>query len=93
MAKINQINPDFVLFPFGRCFSDDIKDAQKEWDEIEEIEYIKQAQLTGATVIMSNYIGTAEINDTSFGGAFVVSAKGEMLASLPLLQEGILYYD
>lgn len=93
ISMLNKIQPNFILFPFARCFSSKIKDVQKEWDDIEKYEYISQARRTGATVAMSNYIGTTDINDTSFGGAFVVNAKGDMLASLPLLQEGLLYYE
>ena len=93
MTMLKKVRPDFVLFPFARCFNSNIKDLQKEWDETEEIEYINRAKLSGGLVAMTNYIGTDEINDTSFGGAFVVSPKGEMLASLPLLQEGLLYFE
>lgn len=93
ISMLDPICPDLVLFPFARCFPSKIKDVQKEWDETEKYEYINQAKRTGATVAMTNYIGSAEIEDTSFGGAFVVNVKGEMLASLPLLQEGILYCD
>ena len=93
IAMLKKVRPNFVLFPFARCFNTNIENVQKEWDETEEAEYINRAKLTGGLVAMTNYIGTEEINDTSFGGAFVVSSSGELLASLHLLQEGLLYYD
>jgi N-carbamoylputrescine amidase len=93
ISMLDPIHPDFVLFPFARCFHSQTKDIQKEWDEIEKYEYISQAKRTEATVAMTNYIGTADINDTSFGGAFVVDKNGDMLACLPLCEEGILYYE
>lgn len=93
ISMLDPVRPDFILFPFARCFPSRIKDIQKEWNDVEKNEYVNQVRRTAATVVMSNYIGTAEIEDTSFGGAFIVNAKGDILASLPLLQEGLLYYD
>jgi len=93
LSMLGSIRPDFVLFPFARCFSSKVNDIQEEWDEVEKYEYINQAGRTGATVAMVNYIGTAYINDTSFGGAFIIGKNSDMLASLPLLHEGILYYE
>ncbi|MCL2378584.1 MAG: carbon-nitrogen hydrolase family protein [Defluviitaleaceae bacterium] len=93
LSLLDPIQPEFVLFPFARCFPSSVKDIQKEWDEVEVHEYIKQAQRTCATVAMTNYIGTADINDTSFGGALIVDKDGSVLTSLPLFHEGILYYE
>ena len=93
LSMLEPIQPEFVLFPFARCFPSSIKNIQKEWDESEKYEYINQAQRTGATVAMTNYIGTADINDTSFGGAFIVDKDGNTLASLSLFHEDILYYE
>jgi len=93
LSLLDPIQPEFVLFPFARCFPSRVKDIQKEWDDVEVHEYVKQAQRTGATVAMTNYIGTTDINDTSFGGAFIIDKDGNLLVSLPLFQEGILYYE
>jgi N-carbamoylputrescine amidase len=93
LSMLNKGRPDFILFPFARCFPSAVADAQKEWDETEKFEYMKQARLTGAAVAMANYIGTPEINDASFGGAFVIDKKGGLAASLPLLQEGMLFCE
>ena len=93
ISMLGQICPDLILFPFARCFFSEVKDAQKEWDETEKYEYINQVKRTGAVVAMSNYIGTTGANGNYFGGAFIINANGEMLASLPLFQEGILYYE
>ena len=92
LLKLNNLEPDFVLFPFARCFPLKVKDMQKQWDNIEKYDYYNQSKKTNATVIGSNYIGTPDINDNSFGGAFIINRQGDELVSLPLLKEGILYY-
>ena len=48
----------------------------------------------GAPALMTNYIGDQDIEECpSFGGAFAVSADGEVAASLPLGVEGALLVD
>ena len=93
ISMLAPIRHDFVLFPFARCFPSHVKNIHQEWESVEKQEYINQARQTNATVAMANYIGTTDINDTSFGGALVVGKNGELLASMPVLQEGILYCE
>ena len=42
---------------------------------------------------MVNYVGADLPEDKSFGGAFFVSARGEVLGSLALGEEGCLMID
>jgi len=91
VAMLAENKPDLLLFPFARCFTKDITDAQKEWDEHDLPLYLSQVNRIGALTFMSNYMDKPSVHNY-FGGAFVVSAAGEMLAALPLHQEGLLFY-
>ena len=79
-----------MLFPFARCFSDGTAD-QTRWDEEELPEYTQRIRMTGTPAFMANYLSDGVLPDgNSFGGAFVVSADGKVLASHPLGEAGIL---
>jgi len=55
---------------------------------------VRRAGMTGATTLMVNYLGDVGLEAPSyFGGAMVVSQKGEVMNSLPVGQEGILVAD
>lgn len=93
VSRAKSLHPDYLLFPFARCFSDGTCD-QRRWDGKEIPEYIKRLGLVGAPALMTNYITDESLpGDSSFGGAFAVSAQGEVIASLPLGVEGILMVD
>ena len=93
VARFRAFGPDLLLFPFARCFPDGSAD-QARWDAEEMPEYARQVASVGAPTLMTNYVGDPDIEECpSFGGAFAVSARGEVVASLPLGVEGILLVD
>mgnify|MGYP001394989757 FL=1 len=93
VVRFRALRPDLLLFPFARCFPDGSAD-QARWDAEEMPEYARQVASVGAPALMTNYIGDPDIEECpSFGGAFAVSAGGEVVASLPLGVEGILLVD
>lgn len=84
VARFRALRPDLLLFPFARCFLDGSAD-QARWDAEEMPEYARQVVSAGAPALMTNYIGDPDIEECpSFGGAFAVSADGEVVASLPI---------
>ncbi len=90
VPRFRALRPDSLLFPFARCFSDGLAD-QARWDTEEMPEYVRQVVSVGVPALMTNYIGAPDIEEClSFGGAFAVSADGEVVASLPLGVEGAL---
>ena len=90
VPRFRALRPDLLLFPFARCFSDGSAD-QARWDTEEMPEYVRQVVSVGVPALMTNYIGAPDIEEClSFGGAFAVSADGEVVASLPLGVEGAL---
>jgi predicted amidohydrolase len=83
----------YVLFPFARCFDDKAID-QRRWDDIDIHEYLRQVEKIGITTLMANYVaGDGLDDDGSFGGAFVVDQKGNLINSLPLGKPDILIVE
>lgn len=91
-AQVRAMQVDYVLCPMARNFDDDSYD-QERWDKEEKDVYAKRAAMTGATVLMVNELGGDDESGNSFGGAWVVSREGTILAGLPLGKEGILVVD
>ena len=84
---------DIMLYPFARCFSDGSMD-QNRWDTEELPEYITRVQLTRTPTLMVNYLADSSLGDgNSFGGAYAISASGEIIGSYPLGKPGILLVD
>ena len=91
IGQIHELQPDWILFPFARCFEDGSYN-QKKWDE-EKHEYIERVKLAGKTTLMVNYLADRELDGGSFGGAMVVSPTGEIIAEMPVGKEGELYAE
>ncbi|MGE5579574.1 MAG: carbon-nitrogen hydrolase family protein [Bacillota bacterium] len=91
-ARVRAMQVDYVLCPVARNFDDDSYD-QERWDKEERAVYARRAAMTGATVLMVNQLGGDHESGDSFGGAWVVSREGAILAELPLGKEGILVVD
>jgi len=89
VARCREHRPDYILYPFARCFPDGAWD-QERWDREERAEYVRRAASTGATVLMVNYLAAPELEGGAFGGAMIVSPAGELIAELPLGREGLL---
>jgi hypothetical protein len=93
MSRFLELDADWLLFPFARCFSDGAVD-QNRWDTQELPEYVQRVKMAQTPALMVNYLADNRLHDdNSFGGAFLVSAKGEVLASHPLGKEGMLIVE
>jgi len=91
ITQVQQLQPDWLLFPFARCFPEGTYDQQK-WDE-EKVKYIERVRLAGITTFMVNYLAEKELDGGSFGGAMVVSSTGEVIAEMPIGKEGLMYVE
>jgi N-carbamoylputrescine amidase len=90
VTRVRRLRPDFVLCPLARNFEDGSYD-QRRWEEEEEPAYAARAALAGATTLVTNYLGERSWDpDGTFGGALVISARGEVLARMPLGRAGLL---
>jgi N-carbamoylputrescine amidase len=93
VQRMQDLAPDWLLFPFARAF-DDGSHEQARWDEQERPEYVQRIKLVGVTTLMVNYLASQDLPDGgSFGGAMVVSGGGTVLERFPLGQPGILVFD
>ena len=83
-SRFRALRPDWLLLPFARCFPDGTAD-QVRWDTEELPQYAQRVKLAQTPALMVNYIGDSSLpDDNSFGGAFFISAEGEVRARLPL---------
>jgi hypothetical protein len=57
--------------------------------------YAERVRLAGAPALMVNYLADEASlpDDQSFGGAFVVSAEGRLIAQKALGEAGLLFVD
>lgn len=89
LERVRQNHPDWLLFPFARNFPDYTID-QVRWDQQEMPEYVHRVGMVGVATLMANYLAVPELEDGSYGGAWVVKATGEIQDSLPLGEVGML---
>ena len=93
VGRFRTLRTHWLLFPFARCFGDGSID-QRRWDAEALPEYQERVRAAGTPALMVNYLGGPSlVGDNSFGGAFAISARGEVVAALPLGMEGILAVD
>ncbi|OGG43928.1 MAG: hypothetical protein A3F84_18900 [Candidatus Handelsmanbacteria bacterium RIFCSPLOWO2_12_FULL_64_10] len=93
VSRFVDLRADWLLFPFARCFSDGTAD-QVRWDTEELPEYVERIRMVRTPALMVNYLADSSLqDDNSFGGAFLVSAQGEVVARYPLGVEGTLMVD
>jgi len=78
VKKINEMKPDYLLYPFARCFNDN-NISQTRFDAEEYPNYKEQIIKAGVKTLMVNYI-----DDEYFGGAFILSASCSILVA-PIL--------
>jgi len=90
--RFRALEPDWLLYPLARCFSDGAVDQQR-WKEEELPDYIERVQRSGATALMVNYLAGRDLMGGACGGAWVVRPNGQVVASLPLGEEGMLLVD
>ncbi|MBM3238649.1 carbon-nitrogen hydrolase family protein [Candidatus Poribacteria bacterium] len=89
IQRVRDLRPDWLLFPFARCFDEDCQ-CEQRWNREEKTEYAKRVKLVGVTTLMTNYLSEV---DGCFGGAMVVSGDGTVVDSFPLGKVGILMVD
>ena len=93
VSRFRALRPDWLLLPFARCFPDGTAD-QVRWDTEELPQYAQRVKLARTPALMVNYIGDSSLSDDdSFGGAFFISAEGEVRARLPLGVEDSLIVE
>ncbi len=93
IQQVKTASLDLLLLPFARCFDDGSWD-QTRWDAEELPTYAERVACIRVPTLMVNYLALLELPDGgSFGGAFHVSASGDILGSLPLGRSGILLVD
>jgi len=92
VTRLRNVNPDWLLFPFARCFFND-EDVQTQWDKKEKEQYVAQVKLAGTTILMTGYLADRDIGGGAFGGAMVVRLDGFVIDSHPLDKSGILYIE
>jgi N-carbamoylputrescine amidase len=93
VERARRAEPDYVLFPFARSFSDGTCD-QGRWEREEAPAYARRAALLGCTTLMVNCLeDRVEPRYPAFGGALVVGADGRVLARWPLGQAGTLHVE
>jgi len=87
VAGLRAKRPDLVLFPFARNFEDGRWDVER-WEREEKWVYAERARAVGSYVAMVNYLSEL---DGAFGGAMIVSPKGDILYELVPGASGILF--
>ena len=93
VSRFESLGADWMLLPYARCFSDGAAD-QARWDTEELPQYTQRIRMAQTPAFMVNYLGDRSLqDDKSFGGAFVVSADGEVIARHPLGEEGMLIVE
>ncbi len=92
VLRARDLRPDWLLFPFARCFADGSVD-QGRWDEEEQPAYVERVRMVGATALMANYLAAPDLLGGAFGGAMAVTGDGTVIDRLPLGQEGMLLVD
>ncbi|MBU1355832.1 MAG: carbon-nitrogen hydrolase family protein [Candidatus Edwardsbacteria bacterium] len=91
-SRLSAVNPQILFLPMSRSFANGSAD-QERWNTEELPEYSKRVAAIKVPTLMVNYIGCREQGDTSFGGAVVFSADGQIKDQLPLGKPGMIYFD
>ncbi|HQE93077.1 MAG TPA: carbon-nitrogen hydrolase family protein [Anaerolineae bacterium] len=90
VQQVRMLELDWLLFPFARGFDDGTWD-QARWEHYELHKYAARVRVTGVTMLLVNYLCGDDLRDDgTFGGAWVISGIGEVLAQQPLGQDGLL---
>jgi N-carbamoylputrescine amidase len=90
VARLRDLNPKWLLYPFARGFDDYTWD-QRRWDSTVRAEYTSCVKRAGVTTLMANSL--ADENEEmggDFGGAMAVKGDGTVIAEYPLGKPGIL---
>lgn len=85
--KVKGVNVDYLIFPFARSFYDGTY-SQAKWENEELEDYMSQIKKANTITLGTNYI-----DEKYFGGAFIISGDGQVIASLDLGKEGMLIME
>ncbi len=93
VQHVRALDLDFLLVPFARSFDDGMCD-QARWEREEMDAYAARVRMAGVTTLLVNYLDAGDlIDDHSFGGAWLISEVGEVLAQYPLGHAGLLLVE
>lgn len=85
--EVKNMKVDYLIFPFARCFEAKI-DAKEKWENEEFKEYIEQIKKTNTVTLATNYL-----DESYFGGAFVIDKDGSVISYFEVGKEGMLLTD
>ncbi|MCU0606480.1 MAG: carbon-nitrogen hydrolase family protein [Candidatus Edwardsbacteria bacterium] len=91
VARLRDLRPQWLLYPFARGFNDYSWD-QGRWDRSEKAEYLSRVKQAGITTLMANSLAIEEMGG-DFGGAMAVRGDGTVLAEHPLGKAGMVVID
>ncbi|SFB10522.1 carbon-nitrogen hydrolase family protein [Clostridium frigidicarnis] len=91
-SGLEKVKFDYLLYPVAISFDNNSIDKNLQWkNEIKE--YSERIKHIGKTTFMTNYIGSKNHFYKCYGGATVFNINGEIIKSMPIMREGILYFD
>jgi N-carbamoylputrescine amidase len=91
VRRCRGLGADYLLVPMVRSF-DDASCDQERWDTTELPVYRERIRSTATTALIVNSLSNPAMPASeSFGGAWILSDKGELKEELPLGREGLLY--
>ena len=91
VERVRNMHADYVLCPMSRCY-DTLSYDQERWKRETKWEYAERAASLRTAVLVVNSLAEPEVGG-DFGGALVIGPTGEILAELPIGQEGLLLAD
>jgi predicted amidohydrolase len=89
LRRTGELRPDWVLFPFARCFNDG-SFSQERWDNEEREEYVGRVRSLGISTLMTNYVADKSLQGGAFGGALAITGDGQVKSEQPLGRVGLL---
>lgn len=91
-SGLEKVKFDYLLYPVAISFDNNNIDKNLQWQK-EVKEYSKRVKHIGKTTFMTNYIANSNNFYRCYGGANVFNSNGEIIKSMPIMREGILYFD
>jgi predicted amidohydrolase len=93
-SRVHELQPDWIFHPHARSFIDGSRDQEK-WEKEERPNYERLVRTIGAPILATSYLCTENFSEEAdtYGGAMVFGRNGALLASQPLGQSGILYFN
>jgi predicted amidohydrolase len=90
-AQISQ-NTDLLILPLARSFDEKSPDLER-WLNEERQAYADEVKKVGITGLIVNSLEDSSIPEASFGGAMIVSPKGEILAESEHGTDKMLFFE